>query len=304
MKPNLHFKFSPIKKNNEIDLSDLGNSLVGFDRLIRDLVKVTCIRGDVSVQAVSYRDGSIVVDTVVKIKEFVDLLPFERIDELLDFLQIVNAYAWQKASEFFNEIKSSHRTLNDYFASNPLDFTIIAIAITYMIDKAKSLKELPFNQSMGIPTQYAMKLHKLIHKDAFKTALKPIVEDKIDSVEISVDRSFEKSVKIDQENFHHYLGDDDQILPHLENGEVCDLKGEITSLKSTRGDSLTFKYIFESKEYNLDLFPPQDETTKNYTDYYKEKVNIKAEVIRTSIYKKPKLKLTFIELRQMKLFDN
>ena len=37
---------------------------------------------------------------------------------------------------------------------------------------------------------------------------------------------------------------------------------------------------------------------------YKEKVNIEAEVIRTSIYKKPKLKLIFIELRQMKLFDN
>ena len=129
-----------------------------------------------------------------------------------------------------------------------------------------------------------------------------MVEDTAASIEISHDRKFKKAVSINQNNFHEYLGEDEKILDHLENGISYKLHGAITSMKSTRGDSLTFKYIFNRKTYNLDLYPPDGATTKRYTDFYKENVVIEAEVVRMSSYKKPKLKLQAIDFIQKKLF--
>lgn len=277
--------------------------LVGFDSLIRDLIKTTRIQGEVSIQAASYREGSIIVDALVYIKDYVEQLPFEKIDELLEFLKIANAVAWEKAVRYFNEIKPGYRTLNDYFVNYPLDLALLTIVIVELIDRAKKFKKQPNIQNDDLPEKIAQELHKRINKHAFKLALKPIVDDKISSIEVSPDKDFKRSAIIDQNNFHNYLGEDDMILPHLENSGIYNFKGKVTSLKSTRGDSLTFKYVYKSKDYNLDLLPPDGDTTKSYTDYYKEKVNLKAEVIRVSLYKKPKLKLISIELQQMLLFE-
>lgn len=303
MEPYLHFKFNPSEKEKEIDLIDLGESLVGFDKLIRYLVKITNIKGSVSIQAVRYRDGSIIVDTLVYIKDILDQLPFDNITDLLDFLKLANDMVWEMAKDFFSEIKPGYELLNDYFRSHPLDLGLIVIVINTLINKAQKCKEKKALGNGDIPERYALELHKLIHKHIFKLAIKPIIDDKLDSIEVSFERDFVKAAKIDQGNFENYLGKDDQILPHLENGLIYDFSGEITSLKSTRGDSLTFQHSFKKKEYNLDLLPPDGETTKGFTDYYKEKVIIKAEVIRTSFYKKPKLKLNTIDFQQMPLFD-
>ena len=303
LEPYLHFKFNPSEKDQEIDLIDLGESLVGFDKLIRHLVKITNIKGSVSIQAVRYRDGSIVVDALVCIKDLLDQLPFDNIADLLDFLKIANDLLWETAKDFFSEIKLGYELLNDYFRSHPLDLGLIVIVITTLINKAQECKKITALGNDDIPERYALELHKLIQKHVFKLAIKPIIDDKLDSIEVSSERNFEKAARIDQNNFENYLGEDDQILPHLENGLIYNLSGEITSLKSTRGDSLTFQHSFKKKEYNLDLLPPDGETTKGFTDYYKEKVIIKAEVIRQSLYKKPKLKLITIDFQQMSLFD-
>lgn len=305
MEPNLHFKFNPCEGEDvdEIALIDLGASLVGFDRLVRELIKTTRIKGVVSIRAAAFREGSIIIDALVEIKDFVEELPFETISDLLDFLKISSSVAWETAMEFFNEFKDGYDSLEKYFTKHPVSLGLIAIAITVLIDKAKNYKKLPRTPSDDLPERIAVELHKRIQKHAFKLAFKPIIEDKVSSIHVSPNKNFIGSAKIDQTNFQDYLGENDMILPHLENGSIYDLKGEITSLKSTRGDSLTFQYRFKSKKYNLDLLPPLGETTKNYTDYYKENVNLNSEVIRASLYKKPKLKLINIELQQMQLFD-
>ena len=136
----------------------------------------------------------------------------------------------------------------------------------------------------------------------FQVPLKPLIEDKAASIEVSAERKFKNPVSINQNNFEKYLGEEEKILPHLENGDIHSLRGEIRSLKSTRGDSLTFRYIYKNKRYNMDLFPPDGVSTKQYIAYYKEKVLVEAEVIRISFYKKPKLKLQSIDFSQKKLF--
>jgi len=304
MKSNFHLRFNTVESDTEIDLSVLGDSLVGFDNLIREIVKITRIQGDVSIQASSYRKGSIIIDAFIYITDNVEQLPFEKIDELLDFLKIANTTAWKNAKEYFSDIKNGYKSLNDYFTSHPIDLAFITIIITLLIGKARNYKRNASLKNDDLPERIAKELHKMINRKSFKKALKPIVDDKVDSIEVSSEKDFKTSAKIDQNNFQEYLGEDDTILPHLENGCKHKLNGEITSLKSTRGDSLTFKHIFKSKAYNLDILPPDGGTTKNYTDFYKEKVNTEVEVIRTSLYKKPKLKLISMELQQMRLFTN
>jgi hypothetical protein len=94
---------------------------------------------------------------------------------------------------------------------------------------------------------------------------------------------------------------DNEILPDLVNGLEVVLDGEITSLKSTRGDSLTFQWIDSGTVYNLELFPSSGKNTKNYVKFYKEKVRVTAVVERVSMYKKPKLHLLEIEHVQFSL---
>jgi hypothetical protein len=174
------------------------------------------------------------------------------------------------------------------------------------MEAAKKNKTEPCLDCEEIPQRVAYELNRLIQKKrGFKRALKPLIEDRASSIEISSDRKFNKTrTLINQNNFHEYLGEEEQILPHLENGETFSFVGEITSLKSTRGDSLTFKYIYKNKAFNLDLLPPDGTSTKAYTDYYKENVIVGAEVIRESMYKKPKLKLQSIYFHQKKLFED
>ena len=64
---------------------------------------------------------------------------------------------------------------------------------------------------------------------------------------------------------------------------------------------MTLQISHEAELYNLDALPAPGLTSKNYKDFYTESVNVRAEVHRTSLYKKPKLRLHGIELRQTQL---
>jgi hypothetical protein len=164
---------------------------------------------------------------------------------------------------------------------------------------AQKLKKTPLPPDDKTPKRVAKEVHSMVKKNIFKNLLAPIVNDSAKSIEISPDRKFmENSAQIDDKNFELLLGENSEILPELENDEIVRLSGTITSLKSTRGDSLTFKYITSSSIYFLEVLPPPGDTTKNYTQYYKEDVTLSAKVERTSLYKKPKLRLIGMSMLQ------
>ena len=302
---SIHLRYKGVDNNDDscLDLTDLGKSLVGFDKLLRELVKITKVNGEVSIKATAFRDGSVIVDLLIRLQEFADQIPFDRVNDLLDYLKLANDIAWEEAVHFFQEISSKSKSLYDYFSKHPVELAGLSIVLVQLIELAKNNKNQPCLDCEKIPKRIAFELFKLIQKKrGFKTALKPLIEDKASSIEVSSDRKFKRRVSINQSNFHEYLGEEEKILPQLENGNIYPLLGEIRSLKSTRGDSFTFKYVYKNKTYNLDLFPPDGVSTKKYTDYYKEKVFVEAEVVRTSLYKRPKLKLHSIDFQQQKLF--
>ena len=109
---------------------------------------------------------------------------------------------------------------------------------------------------------------------------------------------------INQNNFEELVCKENEILPDLKDGEQKHLRGKITSLKSTRRDTINFQYVDDGNDYNLDLFPPKGKTTKNYTDFYQEFVDVTVDISRGSLYRKPKLHLIEIFLVEPKLnFD-
>jgi len=170
-----------------------------------------------------------------------------------------------------------------------------------LLTKAEKNKDKPDYSDKELPKRIAQELHKLIKRRGFKKALKPIVEDKVESIEVSTERSFNDSAKIDQENFQDYLAVDEQILPDLENGVTHTLKGNVTSLKGTRGDSLTFQIQHGKETFNLDALPAEGATSKAYREYYQESVEIVGSIIRDSLYKKPKIRIQQIALNQSEL---
>lgn len=299
MKTNIHFKFNSFEENTDnLNLEDLGYSLIGFDSLIKKITKITNIQGDVEVYASNYRDGSVIVDAVIEIIQVIDQLPFENLSDYANLIELALEFSTEQATQLLNEVRSFYGSANEYFSKHPIDLMLIAAAITFLIKKAKSHKTEKDLLKSDLPKKVADELFHLMNKHTFNKALTPVIDDKIESIEISPNREFQRSVKINQNNFHEYLLDDDKILPHLINGKQYDLIGTITSLKSTRGDSITFCLNYKDKQYNLDLLPPEGITTKQYTKYYKEKVNLHAEIARTSFYKKPKLCLIAIDFYQ------
>jgi hypothetical protein len=307
MNPNLFIRFKGIdaEHDSEVDLAELGESLVGFDSLFKEFANILRIEGQLEIKATASHEGSIIVDVVARLHDVSAALPFDSVKDFLEILKLAGDPLWKEAVNFFNSMEGAHKTLNDWAVQNPFDVAALSIllveAIKALLKKARKNKEKPDYSDPELSKRIAEELHKLIKHHGFKKALKPIVEDKAQSIEVDTDRKFKSSAKIDQENFQDYLAEDEQILPHLENGKTCSLVGKVTSLKGTRGDSLTFHLRHGKDDFNLDVLPAEGATSKAYRQFYQEMVQIKATVLRDSLYKKPKLKLHEISLNQSEL---
>jgi len=305
MEFNLYLRFKGTDNDeNPVGLSELGESLVGFDYVFREFARVLRIEGGVQVSATSSRRGSVIVDTLISGAQSA-VHWFGTVNDFLTFLELVKGPLWEKAQKFFHEIGGIHRTLNDYVAANPVDSAIIttlmAKAFQKLLEKARKNKKAPDYSDRELPKRIAKELNKLIKKGAFKTALTALTQDAAESIEVSVTRTFDEVTIINQTNVQDYLAEQDQILPHLKDGDLEPLSGKITSLRGTRGDSMTFHLAYQGETYNLDTLPAEGKTSKSYTNLYQEDVVIKAWVMRDSLYKKPRLKIQEIERTQLEL---
>lgn len=291
------------ENDSEIPLSDLGKSLISFERLAKELASICRINGEITITATPSREGSHIVDAIVHVTTALGEQPFDNPAHLIEFLKVAGEISYEQAREYFSNVRNIHEDLNYYFSTYPFDITILSLVIAKLIKVAKSQKSTPVPIEEDLPKRIAKEVHSLINKNGFKGYISPILNESVSSIEVSPDKCFgpESTAKIDSKNFESYLTDENEILPDLVNGEQVTLDGEITSLKSTRGDSLTFHYEDGGKAYNLDLFPEVGKTTKNYIQFYKERVRVSAFVERDSMFKKPKLELGEVELIQSTL---
>lgn len=307
MKTAIFLKYvgSYTENDSEIPLSDLGKSLVSFEKLVGDLIKICRINGDVVVTATASREGSHIVDAIVHINGAIGQLSFDSPEYLIQFLKLSGDSSWRQVTEHFKDLNNIREGMNSYFSKYPVDMAVISAVIAVLIKKAKDQKRVPTPKDDELPQRIAKELYGLIKRNGFKGLVSPIVNETAVEIEISPNKNFRGvSAKIDEGNFEDYLTADNEILPDFVNGLEVVLEGAITSLKSTRGDSLTFQYIDAGNVYNLELFPPNGKNTKNFVRFYKENVRVSATIERISMYKKPKLHLLDIEQVQINLDFN
>lgn len=282
--------------SHEVDLRALGESLIGFADLTKELAGILGIRGELVTTATRTQDGSVVIVTLIDLSTSGDFI-FETAQHGLDFLKIYSPQAYSNAIATLNQIGQQYETVEEYFSKRPIQLAAILYVLTRLIKLSRNLKSRQDGHGEDVPQRIVDALLSFLNSKGFKSLLEPIIQDAVQKIELSENPNFSGAAKIDEGNFQEYLPEEEMILPHLEAGSHHTLEGRITSLKSTRGDSLTFKYVWKGKPYNLDLLPEYEKTTKSYTDFYKEEVVTKVMVIRDSMYKKPKLRTEKIELQ-------
>jgi hypothetical protein len=310
IKPNLFLKYRSINKldSSDVDLATLGESILGFDIAIKEIIRISKINGDVRLSICGTREGSLIADIAIQCTQQVDVLPFDRVEDLLNFLKLVDHELWLQAEAFFNTavdvIKSNHRTINDYFAKNPVDQGMLTFLLGWFVSKLfeKAVGQKSFADARDLPKPYAEGLHRMIKEGKFKKAIKPLVEENLSSLEISADDSFNKKVVVDNSNFDNYLSEEEKILPQYENGQKYRFTGKVVAMQCSVGDSLKVQiHGAKKRDRELVAYPPEDKTTKDLDEFYEEDVIITALIKRDSLYHKPKLYIQDISLYQQPL---
>ncbi len=310
MEPNLSIKY--VERNSQtlkgFDLGLLGESFVGFNEVIKEIFEISEIEGDLQIKTLKVTEGSIILQNLLHVN-FADI-PFHDVRSFLDFLQVSDPELFSKASSFFTEFGNAHKSVNDYFRVNQFDSTVFAalfgVFVTKMLTAAPKQKE-SVTTDIGdfkISEKFARRIRQTVMSGKYKKALKPLIENNLSMIKVTSDHLSPYEVTIDGENFENYLPVDEKILPDFENGQVKELFGMIVTLQSMRGEKVGFKaYEIDPQHQVLIAHPDEGKQTEDYKDFYKKQVNIKAEVYRNSMYKKPEIIIREIELLQQELFE-
>ena len=304
MRAPLYFRYDGIGHDDltEIPIEALGKSLIGFDKAIKDFTRIVQLNGQIEIKTISHSEGSIILNTILELNLEVGQLPFEGMKELLDFLKLVGDNAWKEANSFFSEIQGGLKSFNDYFTTRPFDLVVYAYLIPKLINWIRQCANNTSVTDDPLSSRITKELQNMVNKGIFDDALRPIIDESVSSIEVSAEHNFgPHTAKIDSDSISNYLSQDALILPELLNGREYTLEGKITSLKATRGESLTFHYVDKEKAYNLDVIPHVGKSTKDYVQYYKEVVDLTAIVNRTSYYMKPRLHIKDIAFKQPNL---
>lgn len=307
IEPNFFIKYNGKSDSDgsTIDLVVLGESIVGFNSVIKEIFKISKLKGEISISANKIREGSIIIDVIIFVSQHANEIPFDKVIDFLNFLKVISQDSYTAAVNFFNGIQEVHEGINEFAKEYPATYDLVKDGITLfigiLIGRAQKHKNQP--DLDNLPEKYAMALHKMISSKKFTKALKPLVEDEAVSIEVSSEKSFEHRTKIDLDNFENYLGEGEQILPDLKHGEASRLTGKVVGLQCSRGDSLKVKVHIKGKRYlTLVAFPPEGKTTQDLDELYGHNVIIEAEIERKSLYQKPKLHIIQIDIQQSTLF--
>jgi len=289
--PNLSIRYA-WRDGVGVDLDVLGDSLKGFNDVIEHILRIPNIQGDISIKAHKVDQGSIIFELYI---QFINHLAFISPKDYLDFLSVAGV---KVPIEILTGV---HMSLNELFAKYPFDAFLTGLFITKMIERSGQQKRLTPDPSL--PSHFTIDLHRIISRKTYRKALRPFIEDEVSEIEIWPKRDKSKKTLISVDNFENYLSEDAQILPQYENGKLYKFKGKIVGLESSRGEYLKFKAEGLEREYSLLIaFLEDDKATEDYIRFYKKRVVINAEILRKSMYQKPKLIIKSLEILDQELF--
>lgn len=307
MNESLLVKYKSLDDN--FDLALLGESLSGLSAVFKDLCDLTKINGEVEVRLSRVEHGSIELFNHIHI-QLSTTLPFSNPLHLYHFLQVVSPEMCREAKEFFSTVGNTKDAMNQYFTRNPFDQSLVTGFILLAVQWAAFQKKNPVTRVDGLgeitPAQ-ARKLHSMVRTGRFKRVLKPITEGNTSTIilkNLAANATVEP-VAITETNLEKYLPEEAQILPEFANGETVTLTGKILSLQSTHGESLKIKVDGLSKSTSLlNAYPADGLNTENFAPFYKREVLIAAQVVRRSMYKRPELVISDVQLLQSELNVN
>jgi len=308
MKSTIYIKYQGINNQTSFDLTTLGESFIGFDIVLKNFIEISDLDGELTIRTEKISEGSVIVHIIMNLAS---AMPFLSIKSFIDFLAFTGGKEYALALSFFSAFENTHATINDFYNKYPADAEainfLLGVFVGKMLEAAKHQKEPPTTESakkLRLPLTWAKKLHYMIKDKKFKKTVKPIVEGEVDKIQLSVDKYFKELTEINNENFENYLPENEKILPELENGTTHDFIAELLAIQSTKGEILKFKINNIDPHYDLLIAHPMEETnTEDYIKYYKKNVNLRAEILRKSLYKRPELRILKIENLQTDIFE-
>lgn len=307
-----------------IDIRDFGESLIGFQEFSKEILKAGKISSDIDIKVTSVREGSIIVDIVFGVKQIHEL--FWSLEEFLYFLQIVApgyyAQIQGQLTAIGGEAFHTWQDLEAFGRSNPVATTFACAGVYDLIKigiktigkfrvKTKSVETISDTELIDIwdgqkvPWSFLKQTKRIIESWKSIDFLEPLVDEKIQTIQVGTLDSYEE---VNETNLEYFIGEGQEILSSLKNGDVTVFKGSFTGMQSNHGETMTFKSSeFRDRRNNHILFCcllPSWKKTEDFKDYYGESKSLKliAEVYRSSPYKKPKLILREVEMMQIAMF--
>lgn len=282
-------------------LTWIGESIIGLEILLPKLIDVSGIdEEEISVKVTEVQWGCIIFSLSIDILIAIDI--FKNVKDFYDVLQFLAP----DISSMWAEIIKLHRDINDFAATNPVDYdlikwtlgnwTLIMILsqfIKRLVKILPSQKNFPNTEFWDyvIPTKIAQKAHRLVNANIFNKTLHPFVDWKIKSIEFWTEISFNDREKIDARNFWDFLGEDQKILPDWIDWEIKSVQWKFVSWQIKKWKSLTFRVNGIKKSLrDLVCYPDESMEITDFTNFLaEESLSLKVEISRVSLYEKPKL---------------
>jgi hypothetical protein len=302
MQESFVIKYS-YKSDEGFDLTSVGESFMGFDAVLKDILETAHLGESIEVKTTRVKQGSIeVYNALVSLNH----LPFDSVPAFLEFLKIAAPELINEANTFFSSMHGVHRTVNDYFARNPVDLNLLMLVAGYIVGSMDLAGKLKGNKGVPKDTQASPRqinrLRRMVEGGRYRRALTPITHGSVASISLATVSKQAKSLSITESNVGNYLPDDGKILPEFANGDVVTLTGKLLSLQSTRGDMIKIDIDGIDPQNSLLSGVPVDGTNiEDYKEFFKQLVLVEAEINRKSLYKRPELVIRTMSLAQSEL---
>ena len=272
----------------------LGESLIGFDRVLKDIISIADLTDKVEYRINRIEHASVDIFSSLHI---ISQLPFDNPNDFIDFLKLAAPELVKGANNFFSFAGEAHRTVNDFFNENQFDNNIVTgLVVAFIlksfelggkINSGKADKE----ALNGATPKQIKRLGKMVEEGRYRSAMLPMTEGDVESIQlISLADSMDLNTSVSEENVGDYLPEEVKVLPHLKNGERVTLVGQLVTLNSAHGDEMYIKALNIDRRYGtLRCMPSDSLDIEECTEYFKKYVVVEAEVYRRSLYKKPAL---------------
>lgn len=282
------------------DMAIIGESMMGFNSLLKDFYKVCGIDGELQVKTSEVKQGSVVIVGQLIAETTTQLIANP--DLFLEALQQVDINLWQQLSDFLPVIGNVDKTINDFFNERQFTSDIMSGVVSgILVWWLTTRKERKLDKRL---TKLEQKIEPLRKSNKFNKALKPLQESGYSSITYTAQTVYnqQKQVTINDIDLDAILPEDDNILPEYENGNRFLATGVVKSLSSARGERVGITFHdskFGNRAYTA--FPDDNHTSASYRNLYGEAVTGEFEVYRKSMFKVPEFKIVSLEKLQMEL---